>query len=128
MKRLAAKPINEPNHRRRFLSAGAACLLATATDLAFAQETELRAQRLAWAGVKLELPSAAIFIDLLANAEVWGGSLKHLLIPLHYGVSGDRGYVEIPQAEEAFVTLARQQKLPVEIAAPGAWLKWQANR
>lgn len=39
---------------------------------------QLKAQRLSWAGVKLELPSITLFIDPLINPQVWGDALKHI--------------------------------------------------
>ena len=36
----------------------------------------LRAQRLAWAGVRLELDTASLWIDPLVNADVWGPALR----------------------------------------------------
>jgi L-ascorbate metabolism protein UlaG (beta-lactamase superfamily) len=45
----------------------------------------LRAQRLAWAGVRLELPSAVICVDPLISTQVWGVALKDPLIPFTAG-------------------------------------------
>jgi L-ascorbate metabolism protein UlaG (beta-lactamase superfamily) len=42
----------------------------------------LRAQRLAWAGVRLELDSASLWIDPLLNADVWGAALRDPLVPV----------------------------------------------
>jgi L-ascorbate metabolism protein UlaG (beta-lactamase superfamily) len=48
----------------------------------------LRAQRLAWAGVRLQLDHASLWIDPLVNSDVWGPSLRDPLFPLEPG-AGD---------------------------------------
>ncbi|MEW6211000.1 MAG: MBL fold metallo-hydrolase [Acidobacteriota bacterium] len=75
--------------RRRFLAAGAPLVLAAKNALAdrthgeFLQSsTELKAQKLAWAGVKLEIPSMTLFIDPLISHEVWGDALKQPIVPV----------------------------------------------
>jgi L-ascorbate metabolism protein UlaG (beta-lactamase superfamily) len=45
----------------------------------------LRAQRLAWAGVRLELPNAVIFVDPLLDPAVWDQALADPLLPLDGG-------------------------------------------
>lgn len=45
----------------------------------------LRAQRLAWAGVRLELPTAVAFIDPLLDPAVWDQALADPLLPLDAG-------------------------------------------
>jgi len=47
-----------------------------------AQRPELRIQKLAWAGVKLQLDKAVLFIDPLVNPDVWGPALKDKIIPI----------------------------------------------
>ncbi len=42
----------------------------------------LRIQRLAWAGIRLQLPQASLFIDPLVSPAVWGAALKDALIPV----------------------------------------------
>ncbi|GAA0770255.1 MBL fold metallo-hydrolase [Brevundimonas olei] len=42
----------------------------------------LRVQRLAWAGVRLQLPTQALFIDPLADHEIWGAALPDALVPV----------------------------------------------
>jgi L-ascorbate metabolism protein UlaG (beta-lactamase superfamily) len=49
----------------------------------------LRARRLAWAGIQLQLATGSLFIDPLINKDVWGDALKDPLIPVA-GASGDR--------------------------------------
>lgn len=49
--------------------------------------SELKAQRLSWAGVKLEIPSMTLFIDPLISPEVWGNALKHPIIPIEVTTS-----------------------------------------
>ncbi|MCI0607191.1 MBL fold metallo-hydrolase [bacterium] len=80
------KALNWQLSRREFLAGSALLILASKTALAEQaienKNEELRAQRLAWAGVKLENASTALFIDPLISAEVWGDALKHPIIPL----------------------------------------------
>lgn len=77
--------------RRSFLGSGASLLLAAKSALAletasFSQESskgaEMKAQRLTWAGVKIEIPTSTLFIDPLINPEVWGDNLKQPMIPV----------------------------------------------
>lgn len=49
----------------------------------------LRAQRLAWAGVRLQLEKDALFLDPLISPDVWGPALKDALVPMD-GADGDR--------------------------------------
>jgi len=49
----------------------------------------LRAQRLAWAGIRLQLGKDAVFLDPLIAPDVWGGSLRDPLVPVD-GVEGRR--------------------------------------
>jgi L-ascorbate metabolism protein UlaG (beta-lactamase superfamily) len=80
-------------HRRDFLGLAAAVPFASegaSHSLPGPQEAglaapHLRAQRLAWAGARLELPEAAIFIDPLLSADVWGAALKDPLTPFSGG-------------------------------------------
>src|SRR5271170_537370 len=50
---------------------------------------QLRAQRLAWAGIRLQLNTGTLFLDPLINRNVWGNALKDPMIPVG-GASGDR--------------------------------------
>lgn len=43
---------------------------------------ELRVQKLAWAGVRLQLGETTLFIDPLINRDVWGGALTDPMIPV----------------------------------------------
>jgi L-ascorbate metabolism protein UlaG (beta-lactamase superfamily) len=45
-------------------------------------EDGLRIQRLAWAGIRLQLPQATLFIDPLINPDAWGPALKDSMIPV----------------------------------------------
>src|SRR5690606_15560969 len=73
-------------NRRRFLAgcvgASAAALLAPERLLASAPATPLRIQRLAWAGIRLQLPDATLFIDPLVNPDAWGAALADPLVPV----------------------------------------------
>ena len=85
--------------RREFLSAcgvSAAALLSGTRTFAAAEADGLRIQRLAWAGVRLQLPQATLFIDPLINPDAWGPALGDSLIPVGDAV-GD-SYVLITHA------------------------------
>lgn len=85
MKRVA-KRASHDGGRRRFL---AACAAASATALlpggtvqASSARPALRIQRLAWAGIRLQLPDATLFIDPLVNPQAWGDALPDALVPV----------------------------------------------
>src|SRR3990170_5064327 len=86
--------------RRKFLSAcagmSAAALLPGSRVFAADGAEGLRIQRLAWAGIRLQLPQATLFIDPLVNPDAWGPALKDPLIPVGDAV-GDT-YVLITHA------------------------------
>ena len=72
--------------RRRFL-AGSAGLAATALlpgrrVFATTSTEDLRIQRLAWAGIRLQLPKATLFIDPLVDPKRWGPALADRLVPV----------------------------------------------
>lgn len=70
--------------RRAVLSLGAASAAALAAGRSqAATSNNLGIQRLAWAGIKLQLPTGSLFIDPLISAEVWGPALKDRLMPLY---------------------------------------------
>jgi len=85
--------------RRTFLSACASlsvgALLPSGATVA-AAEVGLRIQRLAWAGLRLQLPGATLFIDPLVDPNAWGSALKDRLIPVDDAV-GD-AYVVVTHA------------------------------
>lgn len=72
--------------RRRFLAgcvgASAAALLPSGSLLASGSAPTLRVQRLAWAGIRLQLPQATLFIDPLVNPDAWGTALGDRLVPV----------------------------------------------
>jgi L-ascorbate metabolism protein UlaG (beta-lactamase superfamily) len=86
--------------RREFLftsfGASAASLLPGTRVFGADDADVLRIQRLAWAGIRLQLPQATLFIDPLINAEAWGAALADSLIPVGDAV-GDT-YVLITHA------------------------------
>ena len=86
--------------RRHFLSGcpglATAALLPGRRVFAAASADGLRIQRLAWAGIRLQLPQATLFIDPLVNPEAWGSALKDPLVPVGDAV-GDT-YVLITHA------------------------------
>src|SRR5579883_1744273 len=45
-------------------------------------DSKLRARRLAWAGIQLQLPSGSLCLDPLTNKDVWGDALKDAMIPV----------------------------------------------
>ncbi|MGA7909712.1 MAG: MBL fold metallo-hydrolase, partial [Candidatus Sulfotelmatobacter sp.] len=49
----------------------------------------LRVQKLAWAGVRLQLEKATLFLDPLIDPDVWGPALKDKIIPVE-AAEGDR--------------------------------------
>jgi len=72
--------------RRRFLSACAGvagvAMFPGGRAIAAGSAGGLRIQRLAWAGIRLQLPQATLFIDPLINADHWGTALKDPMIPV----------------------------------------------
>lgn len=69
--------------RRDILRLGAASAFALgAASSAAADVDGLRIQRLAWAGVRLQLPTGSLFIDPLISPDVWGAALKDTLTPV----------------------------------------------
>lgn len=74
-----------PRIQRRAFVSGCAGLAAMAAfprshAVAAASADGLRIQRLAWAGIRLQLPQATMFIDPLIDANHWGAALKDRLI------------------------------------------------
>ncbi|MCK8500532.1 MBL fold metallo-hydrolase [Myxococcus fulvus] len=68
------------------LSAGAVLLPPGLSRAAKPVEAEsLRAQRLAWAGVRLQLGKDTLFLDPLSDPSVWGAALKDPLVPMEVG-------------------------------------------
>ncbi|NUO76578.1 MAG: MBL fold metallo-hydrolase [Lysobacter sp.] len=71
--------------RRQFIGAAAglaALALLPGGRARAAGGAGLRIQRLAWAGVRLQLPQASLFIDPLIDPDAWGTALKDRLIPV----------------------------------------------
>jgi hypothetical protein len=83
--------------RRSFIATGAAFAVGSLSgvdkggDVAerAAVGSGLQAQRLAWAGVRLQLEKATLFLDPLINPDVWGPALKDKVIPVE-PLEGDR--------------------------------------
>ncbi|WP_129647452.1 MBL fold metallo-hydrolase [Peristeroidobacter agariperforans] len=92
--------MNSGLRRREFLlgcgSLAAGALLPCAPADSADVKDDLRIQRLAWAGIRLQLLQATLFIDPLINPDAWGASLKDPLIPVDDAV-GDT-YVLITHA------------------------------
>jgi L-ascorbate metabolism protein UlaG (beta-lactamase superfamily) len=72
--------------RRAFLSgcaAGAAIALLPGNRAWGAPAAgDLGIQRLAWAGIRLQLPGSTLFIDPLTNPGEWGRALEDVLVPV----------------------------------------------
>ena len=71
--------------RRDFLRLVAASASALGVGGAAAAPDELRVQRLAWAGIRLQLPIGVLFIDPLTSPDVWGPALGDKLVPVGDG-------------------------------------------
>jgi len=80
-----SKGIPDDASRRRlllgFAGASAAALLPASLRASPSPAT-LRIQRLAWAGIRLQLPAATLFIDPLVNPDAWGYALPDALVPV----------------------------------------------
>lgn len=62
-------------------AAAVACLDGGAARAVIAPPApQLRVQRLAWAGIRLQLPNATLFIDPLIDPTIWGDALSDPLI------------------------------------------------
>jgi L-ascorbate metabolism protein UlaG (beta-lactamase superfamily) len=76
--------------RRRFLAGcagmSAAALLPAGATWASSTAPALRVQRLAWAGIRLQLPQATLFIDPLISPTAWGEALADRLVPVRDSV------------------------------------------
>lgn len=100
--------------RREFLSGGiglaAAALLPGGRALAAAGSDELRIQRLAWAGIRLQLPQATLFIDPLVNPQAWGAALKDPLIRID-DTMGDTSVLITHAHPDHFDAMAAAQAL-----------------
>lgn len=81
--------VNAPalGSRRRFLArcagVAAAALVPAGSAAPPAEMRSLRAQRLAWAGVRLQLPESTLLIDPLVNPATWGKALPDRLVPVN---------------------------------------------
>ncbi len=60
--------------------AAAATIASSGRAVARAAPPQMRVQRLAWAGIRLQLPAATLFIDPLIDPAVWGATLSDKLI------------------------------------------------
>ncbi|UNK44026.1 MBL fold metallo-hydrolase [Luteimonas sp. S4-F44] len=87
----AAPHLPTDPRRRRFLTycTGLATLMALPGGASGASTTSqsLRIQRLAWAGIRLQLPGATLFIDPLIDAQVWGEALADTLVAVNDGAA-----------------------------------------
>lgn len=67
--------------RRSLLASGVAASLLPVVPVRAAQ-AELRIQRLAWAGIRLQLPGATLFVDPLIDRDIWEDKLADPIIPV----------------------------------------------
>ena len=86
--------MNDFNHdsnlgRRALLAGGALALAGTFGRVRAQAPARMEAQRLGWAGVRLQVGDTTVWIDPLANAAVWGEALRDTLSPIEPS-SGDR--------------------------------------
>ncbi|MGJ4729418.1 MBL fold metallo-hydrolase [Luteimonas sp. SDU101] len=49
-----------------------------------------------------------------------------LLVPIHYGVSGMKEYVEVDDPIGELRRVARERSIKVQVLAPGEWVDWRA--
>ena len=96
---------------RRRLLAGAA--LATLPAWSKAAAPGLAAQRLGWAGVRLQLGETNLWIDPLSDAKVWGDALIDKLTPLERAGS-DRFVLVTHRHPDHFDPAAAQRVLGTE--------------
>jgi L-ascorbate metabolism protein UlaG (beta-lactamase superfamily) len=78
--------MDTPIGRREFVGLGSAAVMAAGAGLAPAQPPDpgpsLRAQRLSWAGVKLELGSRTLLIDPWISPDIWDGAWTAPVVPI----------------------------------------------
>lgn len=72
-------------NRRHLLTGGIAAAALARVPTVRAAAPTLKVQRLAWAGVRLQVPGATLFIDPLIDAGIWENSLSDPLIPVDDG-------------------------------------------
>jgi len=104
--------------RREFL-AGAAAIAAAAllpspmTSAAHAGDAadDLRVQRLAWAGVRLQLGASDLFLDPLLNPGAWGSALPDRLVPIEKPGEGSRYALVTHRHPDHFDPIALRQAL-----------------
>ncbi|MBD9467738.1 MBL fold metallo-hydrolase [Pseudoxanthomonas sp. PXM01] len=80
MKGKSGLPADESRRRILLRFAGASATALLPASLLASPRATLRAQRLAWAGIRLQLPDATLLIDPLVNQDAWGAALPDTLI------------------------------------------------
>ena len=106
-----------PLDRRTFLAG--ACAIAAASLLpsplispAHAGDSPLlRAQRLAWAGVRLQLGPSDVYLDPLLNPKAWGPALPDRLVPIDPPGEGSRYVLVTHRHPDHFDPIAIGQAL-----------------
>ena len=71
----------------------------------------LRAQRLAWAGVRLQLGTANLYLDPLLDSKVWGPALPDALVPIDPPGEGSRYVLVTHRHPDHFDPVAIRQAL-----------------
>lgn len=92
---------------------GGAVLAAANAINAGASADGLRIQRLAWAGIRLQLPAATLFIDPLINPDTWGSALKDPLVAVNDAM-GERNVLITHAHGDHFDAMAVAQALGQE--------------
>jgi len=77
-----------------------------------------------WRKPESGIPAVLTPEQAVAAAVVLGA---RLIVPIHYGVSGDPSYTEFPGAEAALLEAAAKRGIGVEIVKPGDWIFWKAR-
>jgi L-ascorbate metabolism protein UlaG (beta-lactamase superfamily) len=76
--------------RRDLLIGGAALFGAVRLGRAAAIAPRMRARRLAWAGVQIEVGAVSIWLDPLISPDVWGPALRDPLVPMTAAAGASR--------------------------------------
>jgi L-ascorbate metabolism protein UlaG (beta-lactamase superfamily) len=82
MKGRDGRPDDESRRRLLLGVAGASAVTLLPASLLASPRSTLRVQRLAWAGIRLQLPDATLYIDPLVNPDAWGAALPDTLVPV----------------------------------------------
>lgn len=90
---IMSSAVGAVDHARRRIVQAAATVVGAMIAMpraGAATATELRIQRLAWAGARLQLGAAELYIDPLLDPKVWGDALPDPLVPIDPPADGAR--------------------------------------